>query len=338
MQRRQALSILGAGAAAYGAYRYFGNAGMAARGVAWPPGLSSPFTGTELFYTVSKNKFFDPTVDASRWSLEINGLVGRATAFTLDDLRAMPTVDAAVTLACISNGVPARAVGTARWTGVRLRDLLARAGGVDTNAVDVVWICADNYTDSIPVGTALDKDTLLVWGMNGEPLSKAHGAPVRAIVPGIYGMKNAKWVEAIEVIAGDHKGYWQRIGWSDTAAYTTFSRFDVPRADDRLTAGHAITLGGVAFAGRRGVTRVEVGIAQADAPDTGVAWRDADLQPEIGPAAWRLWTCPFTPAPGRYRLVVRATDGDGVTQPAERRSNFPDGAHGWHSVTVTVES
>ncbi len=336
MQRRQALSVLGAGAAAFGAYRYFGNAGMAARDVAWPPGLSPAFTDAELFYTVSKNKFFDPAVDQSRWSLEINGLVGRTVSLTLDDLRAMPSVDAAVTLACISNGVPARAIGNARWTGVRLADVLDRAGGVDRAAVDLVWICADNFTDSIPVAAAIDPGTLLVWGMNGEPLPRAHGAPLRAIVPGIYGMKNAKWVEAIELIAGDHKGYWQRQGWSDTAPYMTLSRFDVPRLHDTLVAGQAMLLSGIAFAGRRGIARVDVGVGVPDDSSQRLLWMDADLQPELGPAAWRLWTCPFTPTAGRHRLVVRATDGDGVSQPGERRGNFPNGAHGWHTVDVSA--
>jgi DMSO/TMAO reductase YedYZ molybdopterin-dependent catalytic subunit len=336
MQRRQALSIVGAGAVAYGAYRYFGNAGMAARGVAWPPGLSAPFTDADLFYTVSKNKFFDPRVDPARWSLDINGLVGRRLSLTLDTLRAMPQVEAAVTLACISNGVPARAIGNARWTGVRLRDVLERAGGVDRSARDLVWICADNYTDSIPVAKALDPATLLVWGMNGEPLPRAHGAPVRAIVPGIYGMKNAKWIEAIELIDGDHQGYWQRLGWSDSAPYMTLSRFDVPRAEETLAAGQPIVLGGLAFTGDRGIQRVQVGIGAPDAGPASFLWMDADLQPALGDAAWRLWTCPFTPTSGRWRFVVRATDGRGEVQPETRRGNFPNGAHGWHTVDVSV--
>ncbi len=336
MQRRQALSVLGAGAVAYGAYRYFGNAGMAAGDVSWPPGLSAPFTDADLFYTVSKNKFFDPDVDAARWSLEIGGLVGRQLSLTLDDLRAMPVVESAVTLGCISNGVPARAIGNARWTGVRLRDVLERAGGVDASAVDLVWICADNYTDSIPVTTALDEATLLVWGMNGEPLPRAHGAPVRAIVPGIYGMKHAKWIEAIEVIAGDHLGYWQRQGWSDTAPFMTLSRFDMPRRGETLAAGVATTLGGIAFAGDRGITKVEVGVEAPDQTPGSLLWMEADLQPLIGEVAWRLWTCPFTPEAGRLRLSVRATDGTGSVQPEARRSNFPSGAQGWHTVDVSA--
>ncbi len=334
MQRRQALSILGAGAALYGAYRYFGNAGMAARDVSWPPGLSPAFTDNALFYTVSKNTFLDPDVDAGRWALDIGGLVGRPLSLTLDDLRAMPVVESPATLACISNGIPARAIGNALWTGVRLADVLDRAGGVDRTAVDLVWICADNYTDSIPVAKALDRGTLLVWGMNGVPLPRAHGAPLRAIVPGIYGMKNAKWIESIDVVAGDHRGFWQRQGWSDTAPYMTLSRVDVPRAGDRLAAGRALLLGGVAFAGDRGISRVEIGLGTPDGATT--LWMDADLEPAIGPAAWRRWTCPLTPTAGRHRLTVRATDGDGVTQPRERRGNFPNGVHGWHAVDVTA--
>jgi hypothetical protein len=255
-------------------------------------------------------------------------------SLALDDLQAMPVVESPVTLACISNGIPARAVGTAMWTGVRLADVLDRASGVDRTAVDLVWISADNYTDSIPMAKALDRETLLAWGMNGAPLPRAHGAPVRAVVPGIYGMKNAKWIEAIEVTAGDHKGYWQRQGWSDTAAYTTLSRFDVPRAGDRLAAGRSLTLGGIAFAGDRGITRVEVGLGTPDGGTT--LWMDADLEPALGPAAWRRWTCPFMPTAGRHRLVVRATDGAGVTQPQERRGNFPNGVHGWHAVDVSA--
>jgi DMSO/TMAO reductase YedYZ molybdopterin-dependent catalytic subunit len=336
MQRRQALSVIGAGAVAYGAYRYVGNAGMAARGVSWPPGMSASFTDAADFYTVSKNRFFDPSVDPARWSLEINGLVGRPASLSLDDLRALPQVESPVTLACISNRVPARAIGNAAWTGVRLRDALERAGGVDAQAVDLVWICADNYTDSIPVARALDAATLLVWGMNGEPLPRAHGAPIRAIVPGIYGMKNAKWIEAIELIAGDHQGYWQRQGWSDVAPYVTLSRLDVPRAGDRLMAGQAVTLGGIAFAGDRGVARVEVGVGAPAAARGTFIWMDADLEPEIGAAAWRLWTCPFTPTPGRWRFIVRATDGRGDVQPELPRGNFPNGAHGWHIVDTTA--
>lgn len=336
MQRRQALFVLGAGAVAYGAYRHFGNAGMAARDVSWPPGLSPAFTDADLFYTVSKNRFFDPDIDADRWSLEVNGLVGRPISLTLDDLRAMPVVESAVTLGCIGAGVPARAIGNARWTGVRLRDVLERAGGVDRTAVDLVWISADNYTDSIPVAKALDAGTLLVWGMNGAPLPRAHGAPVRAIVPGIYGMKHAKWVEAIELIAGDHLGYWQRQGWSDTAPFMTLSRFDMPRSGERLAAGVATTLGGIAFAGDRGITRVEVGVGTPDQPVASLLWMEADLLPVIGEAAWRLWTCPFTPAPGRLRLGLRATDGTGTVQTAARRGNFPNGAEGWHIVDVSA--
>jgi DMSO/TMAO reductase YedYZ molybdopterin-dependent catalytic subunit len=334
MKRRQALSILGAGAALYGAYRFFGNAGMAARDVSWPPGLSPAFTDNALFYTVSKNKFLDPDVEPGRWSLDIGGLVGRPLSLTLDDLRAMPVAEAPVTLACISNGIPARAIGNAQWTGVRLADVLERAGGVDGSAVDLVWSCADNYTDSIPVAIALDPDTLLAWGMNGVPLPRAHGAPVRAIVPGIYGMKNAKWIESIDVSAGDHRGYWQRQGWSDTAPYMTLSRLDVPRTGDRLVAGQPLLLGGIAFAGTRGISRVEVGLGTTERGPT--LWMDADLDPVIGRAAWRRWTCPFTPTAGRHRLTVRATDGTGTPQPEGRRGNFPNGAHGWHAVDVTA--
>lgn len=336
MHRRQALFVLGSGVAAFSAYRYFGNAGMAATGVKWPRALPDQITPPSLFYTVSKNKFFDPEVDAARWRLDLHGLVARPASLSLDDLRALPVVEQQATLACVGNAVPARAIGNARWRGVRLRDVLAAAGGVDRSARDVVFISADNYTDSIPLRVALDPDTLLAFEMNGAPLPAKHGAPLRAIVPGIYGMKNAKWIEAIEVVDVDFQGYWQRQGWSDVADYQTLSRFDLPRDDDELPSGQPTTLGGIAFAGTRGIARVEVGVAQGDG---AWQWHDATLAAKEGPSSWQRWAWTWPPAaPGRYRLAVRATDGTGALQPETPRDAFPAGSHGWHRISVSVSA
>jgi len=333
MHRRQLFAILGSLGLGFAAFRFFGGSGMGAGNVRWPRGISPAITPVGDFYTVSKNAFFDPNLDAASWRLNVFGLVGLPRALSLDELRQFPPVTMPATLACISHGVPARPIGNAEWTGVRLRDVLERCGGVADRADDLIFIGDDNYTDSIPVAKALDADTLLAYAMNGAPLVRAHGAPLRAIVPGIYGMKNAKWIRAIELAEGDYRGFWQQRGWSEAAPYMTLSRFDVPRDGDEVVVGAPLTIGGIAFAGDRGISRVEVSV------DGGTRWETAALATPHGPYTWVLWAWDWTPAaPGPHRLVVRATDGTGALQPAEARPSFPDGATGLHAVSVQSSS
>src|SRR5690606_38220980 len=127
-----------------------------------------------------------------------------------------PFVQAYATLICIDNEIGGRLVGNALWGGVRVRDLLERAG-VHGGAVDLRMEAADGYTDSIPIEKAMHPDTLLAWEMNGSTLTPAHGFPARMVIPGIYGMKNVKWITRMEVVNYDYQGFWQRRGWSDTA-------------------------------------------------------------------------------------------------------------------------
>lgn len=329
MHRRQLVAILGSLGVGYAGYRIFGGSGMAARGLRWPRGMPPAITPVGDFYTVSKNIFFDPDVDPAGWSLSIGGLVSRPLRLTMAELRDMSSVTEAATLACISHGVPVRPIGNAEWTGVPLREVIARAGGPDPEAADVIFIGADNYTDSIPVARALEAGTLLAYDMNGAPLTREHGAPLRAIVPGIYGMKNAKWIQAIDLVSGDYLGYWQQRGWSESAPYMTVSRLDVPRDGDRVAVGEETTIGGVAFAGDRGIARVEVSV------DGGAAWAEADLTPPLGPSSWVLWTWSWTPhVEGPHRVTVRATDGTGAVQPQTERPSYPAGATGWHAIDV----
>jgi DMSO/TMAO reductase YedYZ molybdopterin-dependent catalytic subunit len=333
MNRRQALVILGAGATGAGLIAWLSRdttpAGESIVGRV--RGLPPEVTPNKRFYSVSKNILVNPTVKPETWRLDVHGLVGSRLALSLDELRAMPVFEQYATLACISNEVPAKAIGNALWKGVRLADVLERAGGPGRGAVDLVFTCADNYTDSIPMAKALEKTTILAYEMNGEPLPKLHGFPLRAVVPGIYGMKNAKWIEAIEIVDHDYRGYWMRRGWSDVATYQTVSRIDVPRAGGQMDAGGAHGVGGIAFAGDRGIRAVEV------SADNGRSWMPATVKPALGPYTWVLWALEWTPpAAGTYTLTVRATDGTGTVQPVEKRDPAPDGATGWHSIPVKV--
>ena len=173
-------------------------------------------------------------------------------------------------------------------------------------------------------------DALLAVGMNGAPLPYEHGFPVRMIVPGLYGFVSAtKWLTELEVTRFDHaEAYWTRRGWSPQAPIRTFSRIDVPRPFAQVKAGR-VAVAGVAWAQHRGVGTVQ---ARVDGGD----WHDARLAAVPSTDTWRQWVWTWDAGPGLHRLEVRSTDATGDPQPGTRRPPKPDGATGWHSVTVTV--
>ena len=330
-RRRLLRTFVAAGLAVVGggtAWRALGGATVAGASSGASNGeLSDEVTPTDRFYTVSKNVVSDPKVDAASWQLRIDGLVERPTTYTLDAIRALSSVEAYFTLQCISNLVGGDLIGNAKWKGVRLRDLL-NAAGAQSGARKVVFHAADGYTDSILPSKAMEENTLLVYEMNGEPLTYKHGAPARLLIPGIYGMKNCKWITRIEVIDREYRGYWQQQGWNDQATIQTMSRFDVPL--NGHTVSGAVTIGGVAHAGDRGIAAVEV------STDGGKTWAQAARKPALSPNSWTIWTHDWTPPKGSYRLMVRATDGLGRTQVAEYADSYPDGATGYHSINVRV--
>jgi DMSO/TMAO reductase YedYZ molybdopterin-dependent catalytic subunit len=218
-------------------------------------------------------------------------------------------------------------MGNATWKGVRLKDVLAKAG-LQASVRKVVFACRDDYRDSIALDRALQDGTILVYEMNGAPLTDKHGFPIRVIVPGIYGMKNAKWLERIEVVDGDFLGFWQKQGWSDTAGYQTMSRIDTPKG--RGPAGR-IPVQGVAFAGDRGISKVEVSV------DNGATWREAQLLKPLGPFSWVRWSFDWTATVGAATLMVRAVDGRGAAQSPTAAEPFPDGATGYHTIRFRVD-
>ncbi|HSE98638.1 MAG TPA: molybdopterin-dependent oxidoreductase, partial [Blastocatellia bacterium] len=278
------------------------------------------------FYEVSKNPF-DPLVDAGRWRLEVAGLVENPLSLSFDEIKAMPDVEQYATLECIDNKVGGDLIGNAQWRGVQLRDVLQKAG-LKEGVRDLVLRASDDYTDSIPPGRAMAEGTILAYEMNGEPLTASHGFPLRLIVPGIFGMKNVKWIKRIEAVDYDFKGYWQSRGWDDRAEYKTMSRIDVP--DDEIEG--STTIAGVAFAGDRGVTKVEVSV------DGGRSWETAEIKPALSPYSWVLWHKQWTPSQkGRHTLVVRATDGLGITQTSQYAPAAPSGTSGHHRLTIEVE-
>lgn len=292
-----------------------------------------------------------PALDPAAWRLTVSGAVARPLSLRLDELRARPRVTHRVTLECAGNGRARlsprpvsqpwldEAVGTAEWTGTPLAGLLADAG-VAAGAVDVAFTGADRgfergveqtYRRGLPLAEALRDDVLLAYEMNGGPLPPQHGAPVRLIVPGWYGMAHVKWLVGVTVLESEFDGF------QNVTAYRVKQTADEPgeavtrilpkaliqppgvpdfQSRVRVLGRGDVELTGRAWSGWAPVESVEV------STDDGASWRHAELGPQPAPYAWRSWRYVWTAAhPGRYELRARARDAAGHVQPVDQAWN-----------------
>ena len=305
------------------------------------PLLDSEVTPTYLFYRIDINPIV-PVVDATSWTLTVKGLVNNPLTITYEEIKAMPSVKEYATLQCVSNKIGGDLTSTALWKGVRLKDVLQKAQ-VKPGAKYIAVRCYDGYDVGIPLERGLLDGSILAYEMNLAPLTSEHGYPVRAIVPGLYGMMNPKWITEIELVDNVYEGYWARNGWTNVATEDTHSFIVIPGqapVRDRfrnldveninIVPGQKVPVAGIAFAGDRGIAKVEV------STDGGVTWKSASIKDPLSKYTWVLWTAGFTPATaqGNYRIVVRATDKTGKIQTAEVRPPFPDGATGYHMINI----
>ena len=286
-------------------------------------------------------------VDAAGWRLDIGGAVERPMTLSLADLKARPSRTLAVTLQCAGDGRALLnprpisqpwlygAVGTAEWTGTPLAPLLEEAGMAD-DTVDVVFTALDRgiearleqqYERALSRAESLRPGVILAWAMNGQPLEPQHGAPVRLVAPGWYGMAHVKWLSSITAIGQPYAGY------QNTTAYRYGEKREPPGAAvelmqvrsmmvppgipdfmtrTRVCRAGAVPLEGRAWSGRSMIVRVEV------SADSGASWWDAVVDPPPGPHAWQRWSATWKAVPGQDELRCRATDANGATQPVEQ--------------------
>ncbi|MER8072939.1 molybdopterin-dependent oxidoreductase [Streptomyces sp. NPDC094034] len=299
------------------------------------PGMPPFTTPNKDFYRVD-TALVVPRVDATAWRLRIHGRgVTSPLSLTFQDLLDSELIERDITLTCVSNEVGGRYVGTARWIGVRLAELLRQAGvrppSRGGQADQLVARSVDGMTLGAPVEDVMDgRDAMLAIGMNGDPLPFEHGFPVRMVVPGLYGYVSAcKWIEDVELTTFDaYDPYWVKRKWAREAPIKTQSRIDTPKPFARPKVG-TVMIAGVAWAQHRGIDLVEVRVD--DGP-----WQRAHLAAEHTTDTWRLWSLPWRATPGTHTLTVRATDRTGEIQTERRARTIPDGASGWHSVVVTV--
>ncbi|GAA1559325.1 sulfite oxidase [Dactylosporangium maewongense] len=298
-----------------------------------PAGSGAGFvTANRDFYRVD-TALTVPRVDVAGWRLRVRGMVGRPLELTFDDLLRRPLIERDVTLNCVSNEVGGPYVGTARWLGVPLADLLREARPAP-GADQVVARSVDGMTIGTPLAVVLDgRDAMLCVGMNGEPLPLEHGFPVRMLTPGLYGYAGAcKWLTSIELTTFEaYDAYWVARGWAARGPVKTASRIDRPLPFTRLDpAAGPVRVAGAAWAQGRGIAAVEVQVD--DGP-----WQAATLLPAPTDDTWAQWRLDWAATPGSHLLRVRATDKTGALQTPDRATPFPSGATGWHTVTVTVQ-
>jgi DMSO/TMAO reductase YedYZ molybdopterin-dependent catalytic subunit len=295
--------------------------------------VDSELTSNNSFYRVAID-IFDPNVPASEWSLLLDGLIANPKSYTLADLQSLPKAQQYSTFECVSNLVNGDLISNAQWGGVRLSDLFTEAGGVSQSAKYVVFHSVDGYTVGIPIAKALEPECMLAYEMNGVPLPQRHGYPLRAVIPGLYGMMSAKWIRQIDIIDSVYLGYWQTRGWSNNAAVQTsiFVRVPGNGASASISqGGGSVLVGGMAFAGDRGISKVEVSI------DGGKTWEKAALKPPSSNLAWVLWAYEWRPSTlGEYTIYARATDGNGQVQTDAQADPFPSGATGYVMSAVNV--
>lgn len=293
-------------------------------------GLTPFSTPTGDFYRIDVNLIV-PQVEAETWTLTVKGMVDRELTLSYADLLARDVVEEDITIACVSNEIGGRLIGNARWLGTPLLPLLDEAGIAD-DADQVVGRSTDGFTVGFPVSALRDgRPALVAFGMNGEVLPIRSGFPARLIVSGLYGYVSAtKWLSEIELTRFDaFDQYWVERGWEARGPIKTQSRIDTPRGYASAGRDGTIPIAGVAWAQTRGIAKVEVRVDDGE-------WREAELGDAPDEHTWRQWVLRAPLSVGRHRLTVRATDGDGETQTEDEVPPFPDGATGWHAVTVTV--
>ncbi len=271
-----------------------------------------------------------PTPDTATWTLRVHGLVDRETTLTWDELLGLPMFEQYVTIACVSNEIGGKLVGNAKWTGVRLRDVLEIAG-VQPAATQLVGRSVDGFTAGMPTAWVMDpaREPMIAVQMNDEPLPPIHGFPARLIIPGLYGYVSAtKWLSELELTTLESfDGYWVPLGWSKEAPILTQSRIDTPAYGAALQPGR-LPIAGIAWAPDRGISKVEVAVDGS--------WREARLSRPISDATWVQWVLDWDATSGDHMIAVRATDGTGAVQEQRQTPPAPDGARGWQTIPVRV--
>jgi len=293
------------------------------------PGTRPEFTPLERHYRIDINTI-PPAIDERQWRLTTSGLVEQPLALTLEDLRRYEPTHQFVTLSCISNPVGGDLIGTTRWTGVSMQRLLADLH-LKPAATYLKIRAADQFFEVVSLDAIkADDRIMLVYAWDGVPLRREHGFPLRIYIPDVHGMKQPKWIESIDAIDHWEPGYWVKRGWNKVAQMHATSVIDTVALDMNIVHSdqrRLVPIGGIAHAGARGVSKVEVQVD--DGP-----WREAMLRTPLSQLTWVIWRYGWPFQPGKHTLTVRCYDGSGTLQIATPSPAAPDGATGLNRRSV----
>lgn len=256
--------------------------------------------------------------------LVVEGLVENPLALNLNSIKTFSMAEVYATLECISNPIAGDLISTTLFQGARLRDVLESAK-LKPEAVDIKFTCIDGYTESLPLEAAQDPDTLLCYNMGNQPITEEHGSPLRLYTPNRFGMKNPKWIVKIEAVNKDYFGYWEQRGWSEQAFVKTTSVIDTVKT----TTSGKVDVGGIAYAGAQGIEKVELQVDEGE-------WITAEIDRPVSNLTWVLWRGTLEIPQGKHQITVRATDSSGELQTSKRSNTYPDGATGYHSMSVSI--
>lgn len=266
-----------------------------------------------------------PEIDGVAWRLPVSGLVENPIEWTLDDLRAMPATSQIITMSCISNNVGGGLISTTKWTGVPMSYLLEQVKPISA-AVALKITCADGFDEYVRMELLQsDPRIMLAYAWDDRPLLQKHGFPVRIHIPDLYGMKQPKWITNFEFVDNWEEGYWVRRGWSPTARVQHTAVIDTVASTEtfEMDGKTYVPLGGIAFAGARGISKVEVKIDEGE-------WQEAVLKAPQSDRTWLLWRYDWEFVAGAHTFTVRCVDGLGVDQTEAQTPVRPDGATGYH--------
>ena len=319
--------------------------------------LDTWITPNDRFFV--RSHLYTPEIDLRAWRLTVDGEVERPLSLTFDDLRALPQVTMTATLECAGNGranftPPVAgvqwqkgAVGTARWTGARLADVLGRAGVkasgrfVLLDGADVPLGAMPDFVRQVPMNKAMDADTLIAYEMNGSPIPVPNGFPVRAMVPGWEGAYSMKWLTGLRVLAEGHDSFWIKTAYryptrpvapgaavppeqmAPVAGLAVKSLITSPSEGGKATG--VVPIRGLAWAGEANITGVDI------STDGGSTWAAARLGDDQARYTWREFTHEWRPSgPGSYLVMSRASDDSGRVQPVAPQWN-PSG-YLWNAI------
>lgn len=296
------------------------------------PGTRPEYTPVENHYRIDINSANPPSIDGDAWRLTLSGLVANQTQLTLNQLQNdFPPMNQYATISCISNRIAGSLISTTGWTGVSMQRILDLVEPSE-DASHIRITSADGFFEYLSLDDIRnDERIMLTYAWNEELLREKHGFPLRIYIPDLYGMKQPKWITEMEFVDSWEPGYWVERGWSRTAQVRATSVVDTVAVNDRFEVDGQmfIPVGGIAYAGDRGISRVEVSINDGE-------WQEAQLREPLSQTTWVIWRYDWPLEKGEFEFRVRAYEGDGEMQITETNGTKPNGATGIHGLEQTV--